>query len=71
MKKNAVGILGIAIAIAVELLVLTAKTPSPLRGMVQLDGALIVIILGLVAAVRGSWLWLIISVVGIAEVALV
>lgn len=71
MKMNGIGILGTTIAIAVAVLVLTSKTPLPLRAMVQLDGALIVIILGLVAAVRGSWLWLILSAVGIAEVAFI
>ncbi len=71
MKKNAIGIVGIAIAIVVALLVAMGKTPSPVRHMFQLDGALIVVILGLVAAVRGSLLWLILSAAGVAEVALI
>jgi hypothetical protein len=70
MKKNAIGIVGIALAAVVALLIATAKSASPMRGMLQLDGALIVVILGLVAAVRGSWLWLILSLVGLSEVAL-
>ena len=71
MKKNAIGTIGIALAIVIALLIATAKTPSPVRGMLQLDGALIVVILGFVAAVRGSWLWLILSAVGLAEVAFI
>ena len=69
MKKNAIGVIGIALAVVVALLIATTKTPSPLRGMLQLDGALIAVILGAVAAVRGSWLWLILSAAGLAEVA--
>lgn len=71
MKKNAIGVIGIALAVVVALLIATTKTPSPLRGMLQLDGALIAVILGAVAAVRGSWLWLILSAAGLAEVAFI
>lgn len=71
MKKNAVGILGIVLAIAVGLLIATTKATSTARVMGMLDGALIVVILGLVAAVRGSWLWLILSAIGIAEIAFI
>ncbi|MGA7859368.1 MAG: hypothetical protein WCA11_15645 [Terracidiphilus sp.] len=71
MKKNAIGILGIALAIVVALLMMTTKTASSVRHMLQLDGALIVIILGFVNAVRGSWLWLILSAVGLAEAAFI
>lgn len=71
MKKNAVGWTGIAIAMVVALLIVTMKTPSFFRGIVQLDGALIVVVLGFIAAVRGSLFWLILTAVGIAEIAYV
>jgi hypothetical protein len=71
MKKNAIGVIGIALSALVALLIATARTPSPVRGMLQLDGALIVVILGVVASVRGSWLWLILSAAGLAEVAFI
>ncbi|MFZ0743158.1 MAG: hypothetical protein WAM85_02075 [Terracidiphilus sp.] len=70
MKKNAIGIIGIAVAFAVALLMVSMKTTSYARTTTQLDGALVVVILGFVAAVRGSWLWLILCAVGVAEVAI-
>jgi len=71
MKKNAVGIIGIALALVVALLIATMKTPSFFRGMMQLDGALVVVVLGFIAAVRGSLFWLALTAVGIAEIAYV
>lgn len=71
MKKNAVGMAGVGVALVVAFLMASKKTSSFARASVQFDGAMIVVILGLVAAVRGSWLWLILSAVGIAEVALI
>ncbi|MGA8730913.1 MAG: hypothetical protein WB608_19310 [Terracidiphilus sp.] len=71
MKKNAVGIVGIGLAVVVAILMASMKAASFARASVQFDGAMIVVILGLIAAVRGSWLWLILSAIGIAEVALI
>ena len=71
MKRNAVGIAGIGVAIVVAILMVSVKTITYARTFVQVDGALVVVILGLVAAVRGSLLWLVLSAIGIAEVALI
>jgi hypothetical protein len=71
MKKNAVGLVGIGVAVVVVFLMASMKVSSYARASIQFDGALIVVILGLIAAVRGSWLWLIVSAIGIAEVALI
>jgi NaMN:DMB phosphoribosyltransferase len=65
MKKNLTGIVGIAVAMAVGLLIATTATSSPTRVFVQLGGALIVVIAGIFAAVRGSRLWLLLSGLGI------
>ncbi|HUX44314.1 MAG TPA: hypothetical protein VMV57_06150 [Terracidiphilus sp.] len=66
MKKNVVGAIGIVLAIGV-LLLFTGKTHSPAHAMTQLDLALVVVLLGAVAAIRGSLVWLLLSVVGLAE----
>jgi hypothetical protein len=71
MKRNAVGIVGIGVAIAVAVLMVSVKTSSFMRASIQFDGAMIVVILGLIAAVRGSLLWLVLSAIGIAEIALI
>jgi hypothetical protein len=71
VKKNAIGILGIVLAIVVALLIVSTKRDSSLQVMVQLDGAIIVLMLGLVSAVRGSLLWLILSGIGLVETAYV
>lgn len=71
MKRNAVGLAGIALAVVVAILIATMKAPSFFGRMVKLDGALVVVVLGFVAAVRGSLLWLILAAVGIAEIAYV
>ena len=71
MKRNAVGIVGIGVAIAVAVLMASVKTSSFMRASIQFDGAMIVVILGLIAAVRGSLLWLVLSAIGIAEIALI
>ena len=69
LKKNAVGIFGIALAVAVGILIVGTHKAGSMRVMLELDGSLIVIILGFVATVRGSLLWLILSAVGFAEAA--
>ncbi len=71
MKRNAIGIVGIALAIVVAVLMASVKTTSFVRASLQFDGAMIVVILGLIAAVRGSLLWLVLSAIGIAEIALI
>ena len=71
MKRNAVGIVGIGVAIVVAVLMASMKTTSFARASIQFDGAMIVVILGLIAAVRGSLLWLVLSAIGIAEIALI
>jgi hypothetical protein len=71
VKKYPYGKAGILVAVTVALVIaLTSKT-SPVRTYVGLDGALIVLLLGFVATVRGSWLWLILCAIGIAEMALI
>jgi hypothetical protein len=65
MKKNVVGFLGIAVALVVAVLIVSTATTSPALVYGQLAGALIVFISGVVAAVRGSRLWLILCPVGI------
>ena len=71
MKRNAVGIVGIGVAIAVAVLMASVKTSLFMSASIQFDGAMIVVILGLIAAVRGSLLWLVLSAIGIAEIALI
>ncbi len=71
MKRNAIGIVGIGVAVVVAFLMASMKTNSFARSSIQFDGAMIVVILGLIAAVRGSLLWLLLSAIGIAEVALI
>lgn len=71
MNRNATGIAGIGLAILVAILMASVKTTTYARTFIQVDAALVVVILGLIAAVRGSLQWLILSAVGIAEVALI
>ncbi|HET6169434.1 MAG TPA: hypothetical protein VFE01_04595 [Terracidiphilus sp.] len=71
MKRNATGIAGIGLAILVAILLVSVKANTYARTFIQVDAALVVVMLGLVAAVRGSLQWLILSAVGIAEVALI
>jgi hypothetical protein len=70
MKRNATGIAGIGLAILVAILMVSVKTNTYARTIIQVYAALVVVILGLIATVRGSLQWLILSAVGIAEVAL-
>jgi flagellar motor component MotA len=65
MKKNMVGILGTVVAFVVAILIVSIATSSPAIVYCQLAGALIVVISGIVAAMRGSRLWLILCPVGI------
>jgi len=71
VKKHLFGVLGIAIAIVTAIVIFATAKASPVRTFVGLDGALIVVILGFVATVRGSWLWLILCAIGLAEAALI
>lgn len=71
MKRNAVGWAGSALAVVVAILIATVKTPSFFPRLIQLDGAVVVVVLGFIATVRGSLLWLILAAVGIAEIAYV
>ncbi|MGB6975479.1 MAG: hypothetical protein WBD67_12430 [Terracidiphilus sp.] len=68
MKKHAVGVSGIIIAtgLAVWLLFLSATTPA--GKTTQLDLALVVVMLGMVAAIRGSLFWFLLSAAGLIEV---
>ena len=54
-------------AIVDVVLIVSTATTSPTRVFVQLAGALIVVISGIVAATRGTRLWLFLSGVGIAQ----
>lgn len=71
MKKNAVGVIGVVLACAVAVLMSTVGNASNAQTMWQLDGAIVVVFLSLIAAVRGSWRWLILSAVGIAEMTII
>jgi hypothetical protein len=62
VKKKAVEIAGIALAVTVGILIVGTHKGGSLRTMLELDG--------FVATVRGSWLWLALSAVGFAEAAL-
>jgi len=66
MKKNFSGIFGAVVAIVVVVLIVSTATTSPTQVLVQLGGALVVVVSGIVAAVRGSRLWLLLSGVGLA-----
>jgi hypothetical protein len=65
MKNNVVGIFGIVVAFVVAVLIVCTEMMSPELVSVLMAGTLIVVILGIVAAVRGSRLWLILCAVGI------
>jgi hypothetical protein len=65
MKKNVIGILGIAVALVVAVLILSTEMMSPELVSVLMAGTIIVVILGIVAAVRGSRLWLILCAIGV------
>lgn len=71
MKKNAIGITGIVLACVVAILMGAVGNASNAQTMMQLDGAIIVVFLSLIAAVRGSWRWVILSAVGIAEMMII
>ncbi|HVC46650.1 MAG TPA: hypothetical protein VND90_05340 [Terracidiphilus sp.] len=68
MKKHAVGLAGILIAVGVAVWLAATKTITPARTTTQLDLALAVVLLGMVAAVRGSLFWILLSAVGLVEV---
>lgn len=71
MKKHPFGVAGIVVAVTVALVIALSAKASPVRTYVGVDGALIVMLLGFVATVRGSWVWLILCLVGMAEMALI
>jgi hypothetical protein len=71
VNKNVFGVIGTAVAITIILLIVCMEMISPELVYVLLAGTLIVLILGIVAAVRGSRLWLILSGVGIALAAII
>jgi hypothetical protein len=68
MKKQAVGVAGIVIAVTVAVWLAATKSTSPPVTTTQLDLALAVVLLGMVAAVRGSLFWFLLSAVGLIEV---
>ena len=68
MKKHAIGVSGIVIAVVLAVWLAVAKGSSPAGSMTRLDLGLAVVILGMVAAVRGSLLWSLLTLVGILEV---
>ncbi|HEU5457057.1 MAG TPA: hypothetical protein VFU68_00425 [Terracidiphilus sp.] len=68
MKKHAIGISGIVFAVVLALWLVVTKGGSAAGNMTRLDLGLAVVILGMVAAVRGSILWFLLSLVGILEV---
>jgi hypothetical protein len=68
MKKHAVGLAGIVIAVGDALWLVMSRTTTPARTMTQLDLALGAVLLGMVAAIRGSLFWILLSVVGLIEV---
>ena len=71
MKKNGFGIFGIAVAMVVVALILILPKNSPVRPYVQLDGALFILLSSIVASIRGSRLWLLLSGLALALVVLV
>ncbi|HEV2215863.1 MAG TPA: hypothetical protein VGR64_11275 [Terracidiphilus sp.] len=68
MKKQAIGISGCVIAVVLAVWLVVTKGSSAAGSMTRLDLGLAVVILGMVAAVRGSLLWFLLSAVGILEV---
>lgn len=68
MKKHVVGICGVVIAVGDALWIVLSKATTPARSMTQLDLALGVVLLGMVAAIRGSLLWMLLSAAGLIEV---
>ena len=71
MKKNIFGILGIVVSMAIILMIVCTEMISPELVYVLMAGSFIVVISGIVAAVRGSRLWLILSGLGIGLAALI
>lgn len=71
MKKNIVGYLGIALAALVALLILATSKATPAQNMFQLDASIAVLVLGFIAVVRGSLVWLLLCGAGIAEMVIV
>jgi hypothetical protein len=71
MKKNMFGILGIAVLMTIILLIVCTEMMSPALVSVLLAGTLVVVVLGVVAAVRGSRLWLVLSGFGIGLAAFI
>lgn len=68
MKKQAVGLAGSVIAAADAIWLVFSRHSTPARTMTQLDLALAAVLLGMVAAIRGSLLWFLLSAVGLVEV---
>jgi len=61
MKKNGFGIFGVVLVLVVVPLIAVLPKNSPVRPYVQLDGAMLILLSGVVAAVRGSRLWLLLG----------
>jgi hypothetical protein len=61
MSKNVIGLAGLAIAIVDALSIASTPTTSQTRVLIQLAGALIVVVLGAIATKRGSRGWLFLS----------
>lgn len=70
MKKNWFGIFGVVLAIVIVPLILILPKSSPVRPYIQLDGALFILLSSVVAAIRGSRLWLLLSGVALVLVVL-
>ncbi|HEU5350613.1 MAG TPA: hypothetical protein VFU55_03390 [Terracidiphilus sp.] len=68
MRKHVAGICGLVIAVGDALWMVLSKTTTPARSMTQLDLALGAVMLGMVAAIRGSLFWMLLSAAGLIEV---
>lgn len=68
MRKHVAGICGLVIAVGDALWMVLSKTTTPARTTTQLDLALGAVMLGMVAAIRGSLFWILLSAVGLIEV---
>lgn len=68
MKKHAVGVSGIGVATVLAFWLLFLNAVTPAGKTTQLDLALAVVLLGMVAAIRGSLFWFLLSAVGLIEI---
>jgi hypothetical protein len=70
MKKNGFGIFGVVAAAVVVPLVLILPKGLPARPYIQLDGTLLILLSSVIAAIRGSRLWLLLTALALVLIAL-